>query len=56
MTGWNDEIFEQTEDSVALFRMLRRARIRNTHTTVTLDDLATFAECGSCEEWHTGVP
>lgn len=32
-----------------------RARIRNTRTEVTLDDLAGLRwKCGNCDEWHTG--
>jgi len=33
----------------------KRALIRNTRPTVTLDDLADLRwKCGSCDEWHTG--
>jgi hypothetical protein len=54
-SGWNEE-----SEKLAKFLLLcsgcyERARIRNTRTTVTLDDLASLRwKCGSCEEWHTG--
>ena len=36
-------------------RCYERARLRNTRTSITFDDLADLRwKCGSCEEWHTG--
>ena len=53
--GWNDESSKLTEIVLLCSGCYERARIRNTHTTVTLDDLADVRwNCGSCEEWHTG--
>ncbi len=52
--GWNDESSKLTEIVFFCSGCYERARIRNTHTTVTLDDLADLRwKCGSCEEWHT---
>lgn len=53
--GWNDE----TEGLISI-RLLcsgcyEKARIRNTRTDVTLEDLEEFRwKCYSCEEWHSG--
>ena len=53
--GWTEET-----KGLATIRMLcsgcyERARVRNTRTDVTLDDLAELRwKCHTCEEWHTG--
>jgi hypothetical protein len=54
--GWNEESAKLTEILLLCSGCYERARIRNTHTSVTLDDLAALRwKCGSCEEWHTGA-
>lgn len=54
--GWNEESEKLVEFRLLCSGCYERARIRNTHTTVTLDDLADLRwKCGSCEEWHTGA-
>src|SRR5512135_1761081 len=53
--GWNDESQKLVKISLLCSGCYEKARIRNTHTSVTLDDLADLRwRCGSCEEWHTG--
>jgi hypothetical protein len=53
--GWNEESERLVEILLLCSECYGRARIRNTRTTVTMDDLATLRwKCGSCEEWHTG--
>ncbi len=53
--GWNDESEKLTNISLLCSGCYEQARIRNTRTSVTLDDLADLRwKCGSCEEWHTG--
>jgi hypothetical protein len=53
--GWNEQ-----SEKVASIRLLcsgcyERARIRNSRTRGTLDDLEDLRwKCWSCEEWHTG--
>jgi len=54
--GWNDESSKVAEIKLLCSGCYERARIRNTHTSFTLDDLAEQRwKCGSCEEWHTGA-
>jgi len=54
--GWSEESEKLAEILLQCSGCYERARIRNTHTTVTLDDLANLRwKCGSCEEWHTGA-
>jgi hypothetical protein len=53
--GWNDESQKLAEILLLGSGCYERARIRNTHTTVTLDDLTNMRwKCSGCEEWHTG--
>ena len=53
--GWNEDSEKLAEILLLCSGCYERARIRNTHTSVTLDDLAALRwKCGSCEEWHTG--
>src|SRR6185436_1773853 len=53
--GWTEEAARLSHVLFQCSGCYERARIRNTHPTVTLDDLANFRwKCGSCEEWHTG--
>ena|SRR5215813_5074903 len=53
--GWNEQ-----SEKLASIRLLcsgcyERARVRNTRTLETLDDLADLRwKCSSCEEWHKG--
>lgn len=54
--GWNDESEKLAKIVLLCSGCYERTRIRNTRTTVTLDDLADMRwKCGSCEEWHTGA-
>jgi hypothetical protein len=53
--GWNDESQKLAAISLLCSACYERARIRNTRTVVTLEDLADLRwKCGSCEEWHRG--
>jgi len=53
--GWNEESEKLAKISLLCSGCYERARIRNTRTSVTLDDLTDLRwKCGSCEEWHTG--
>jgi len=53
--GWNDDAQKLAKISLLCSGCYERTRIRNTRTTVTLDDLTGLRwKCGSCEEWHTG--
>jgi hypothetical protein len=53
--GWNDESQKLLKISLLCAGCYERSRIRNTRTSVTLDDLADLRwKCGSCEEWHIG--
>lgn len=53
--GWNEESEKLTKISLLCSGCYERARIRNTRTSVTLDDLAGLRwKCSSCEEWHIG--
>lgn len=53
--GWTDESERLTSISLLCCACYERSRIRNTHTSTTLDDMATLRwKCGSCEEWHMG--
>ena len=54
--GWNETSEELVSIKLLCSGCYERARIRNTRTSITLDDLETFRwKCGSCEEWHTGA-
>lgn len=53
--GWNNESEKLAKIVLLCSGCYERARIRNTRSSVTLDDLADLKwQCGSCEEWHTG--
>jgi hypothetical protein len=53
--GWNEQSEKLAKISLLCSGCYERARIRNTRTSITLDDLADLRwKCGSCEEWHTG--
>lgn len=53
--GWNQESEKLLKVVLLCSECYRRSRIRNTHTSVKLDDLAGLRwKCTSCEEWHTG--
>lgn len=53
--GWNEESEKLLKVVLLCSECYRRSRIRNTHTSVRLEDLASLRwKCTSCEEWHTG--
>jgi hypothetical protein len=53
--SWTDEAQNLVKISLICSACYEQARIRNTRTDVTLDDLADLRwKCHSCEEWHTG--
>ena len=53
--GWNDESQELVPIRLLCSGCYEAARIRNTRTEVTLDDLANLRwKCHTCEEWHNG--
>jgi len=53
--GWNEEAEKLIKISLLCSGCYERARIRNTKTDVTLDDLKDLRwKCTSCDEWHTG--
>jgi hypothetical protein len=53
--GWNDHSQKLAKISLLCAGCYERARIRNTRTSITLEDLADLRwKCGACEEWHTG--
>ena len=53
--GWNDESEKLAKISLLCSGCYERARIRNTRTSITLNDLADLRwKCGSCQDWHTG--
>ena len=53
--GWNKESQKLTKISLLCSECYELARIRNTRTKVTLDDLAGLRwKCSSCDEWHRG--
>jgi len=53
--GWDEESQKLTKIVLLCSGCYERARIRNTRTEVTLDDLANLRwKCTSCEEWHHG--
>jgi hypothetical protein len=53
--GWTEQSERIASISLLCSGCYERARIRNTHTSVTLRDLANLRwKCGSCDEWHTG--
>lgn len=53
--GWNDESQKLVKISLLCAGCYERSRIRNTKTSVTLEDLGRLRwKCHSCEQWHTG--
>ena len=53
--GWNDDAQKLLKITLLCSGCYERTRIRNTRTSITLNDLANLRwKCGSCEEWHTG--
>ena len=53
--GWSEQSERLTKISLLCSGCYSRARIRNSHTSTTLDDLDNLRwKCGTCEEWHTG--
>jgi hypothetical protein len=53
--GWDEESEKLTKIVLLCSGCYERARIRNTRTPVTLDDLSGLRwKCSSCEEWHYG--
>jgi hypothetical protein len=53
--GWNEESEKLITIRYLCSGCYEKARIRNTRTDVTLDDLANLRwKCHSCDEWHTG--
>jgi hypothetical protein len=54
--GWNEETEKLAKISLLCSGCYERARIRNTRTETSLDDLGSLRwKCGSCEEWHIGA-
>ena len=53
--GWNDESEALIEVRTLCSGCYELARIRNTRTDVSFEDLANLRwKCGTCEEWHYG--
>ena len=53
--GWNEESEKLLSVRLLCSECYEMARIRNTRTDVTFDDLASLRwKCFSCDEWHTG--
>lgn len=53
--GWNEESEKLASISPLCSGCYERARIRNEHPNVTLDNLATLRwKCSTCNEWHEG--
>lgn len=53
--GWNDETEKLVSIRLLCSGCYERARIRNTRTDVTFEDLVNLRwKCHNCEEWHTG--
>lgn len=54
--GWTEETGKLAEIRLVCSGCYEWTRIRNTHTTFTLDELNDFHwKCGNCEEWHSGA-
>jgi hypothetical protein len=52
---WNERSQELVKISVLCSDCYERARIRNTRTSITLDDLAELRwKCSHCDDWHYG--
>ncbi len=53
--GWNDKSEKLVSIRLLCSECYAQARIRNTLTDVTFDDLASLRwKCHTCEEWHSG--
>jgi hypothetical protein len=53
--GWNERSQELAKITLLCAGCYERARIRNTRTSITLEDLSDLRwKCGTCEEWHMG--
>lgn len=53
--GWNEETEKLMKASVVCSVCYERSRIRNTRTSMALEELSGLQwKCNSCEEWHTG--
>ena len=53
--GWNDEAEDLLEVRIVCSGCYELARIRNTRTDVSFEELASLRwKCGTCEEWHYG--
>jgi hypothetical protein len=53
--GWTEDSEKLANISLLCSGCYERARIRNTRTSVTLNDLANLRwKCGHCDKWHTG--
>jgi len=53
--GWNQESEKLVKIQLLCSGCYQKARIRNTRTSTTLEDLAGMRwKCGTCEEWHNG--
>jgi hypothetical protein len=53
--GWNEESESLAKISLLCSSCYGQARIRNTHTSSSLGDLANLRwKCGSCDQWHHG--
>jgi len=53
--GWDNTPEELCKIVLLCTECYERSRIRNTHPSISLDDLANLKwKCGTCDEWHTG--
>jgi len=53
--GWTESSEKAADIKLICSGCYERARIRNTRTSTTLDDLKDLRwKCHTCEEWHTG--
>lgn len=53
--GWNEQSEKLAKISLLCSGCYVRARLRNTRTSFTLDDLRGLRwKCGTCDEWHSG--
>jgi hypothetical protein len=53
--GWNQQSQRLANISLLCAGCYERTRIRNTRTSIRLEDLDDLRwKCGACEEWHTG--
>jgi len=53
--GWDEESGKLAQIKLLCSECYESARIRNTRTEVTLEDLSDLRwKCGSCDQWHSG--